>query len=472
MSQQKEAVAEFPHHILLLALPAQGHLNPALQFAKRLIRMRVEVTFATTVFARNKMSKATENLNGLHFATFTDCCDDEGYKHGKTDVQQYLSQFESHGSECLSDVVLKSEQQGRPVTALVYTILLSWAGNVAQEFNIPAAMLWIQSATILDCFYFYFNGYEDEIAQSCKVQDWSIQFPGGLPLLSAKDLPSFMVNPNDKYGLTIFKEQFEAIDAIKILVNTFDALEPESLKAIEKHTLIAVGPLVPSAFLDEKDPKDNSFGGDLFETSKDYMKWLNAKAESSVVYISFGSLLDLPKNQMEELAKGLLESGRPFLWVSRGVVVEGDQEEEKLSCLEELKKQGIIVPWCSQLEVLAHPSLGCFVTHCGWNSTLESIACEVPEVAFPQWTDQLTNAKLLQDSWKIGVRVRVEKDGIVKSDEVQRCIEMVMDSGETGEELRRNGKKWKELANEAMREGGSSHKNLKSFVDEIGKHIV
>ncbi|KAL5702824.1 hypothetical protein ACHQM5_027990 [Ranunculus cassubicifolius] len=129
----------------------------------------------------------------------------------------------------------------------------------------------------------------------------------------------------------------------------------------------------------------------------------------------------------------------------------------------------MIVPWCSQVEVLNHPATGCFVTHCGWNSTLETIATGVPVVAFPQWSDQGTNAKLIEDFWKIGVRVEPnEEDKIVKSEEIIRCLEEVMDA-ETGEELRSNAKKWKEAARAAMSEGGSSDRNLRTFLDEVSQ---
>ncbi|KAF3456676.1 hypothetical protein FNV43_RR01330 [Rhamnella rubrinervis] len=126
----------------------------------------------------------------------------------------------------------------------------------------------------------------------------------------------------------------------------------------------------------------------------------------------------------------------------------------------------MIVPWCSQVEVLSNPSLGCFVTHCGWNSTLESLVCGVPMVGFPQWSDQGTNAKLVEDFWKTGLRVKTNKDGIVERDEFRRCLEMVMGDGEKGEEMRLNAEKWKDLSREAANEGGSSDKNLKDFVDE------
>ncbi|PQQ18458.1 crocetin glucosyltransferase chloroplastic [Prunus yedoensis var. nudiflora] len=280
------------------------------------------------------------------------------------------------------------------------------------------------------------------------------------------------------FALPLFEEQFELLERETkpiILVNTFDALEPEALKAIDKYNLIGIGPLIPSAFLDGKDPSDKSFRGDHFQKSEDssYIEWLNSRPEGSVVYVSFGSISVLSKPQMEEIAKGLLDSGRPFLWVirekeeSNGQDKEAEKEEEKLSCREELEELGKIVPWCSQVEVLSSPSLGCFVTHCGWNSSLESLVSGVPVVAFPQWTDQGTNAKLIEDTWKIGVRVTPNDEGIVVGEELKRCLELVMGSGEIGEELRRNAKKWKGLAREAVSEGGSSDRNLKAFLDQI-----
>ncbi|KAL0382828.1 UNVERIFIED_CONTAM: UDP-glycosyltransferase 75C1 [Sesamum calycinum] len=464
-------------HVLLVTFPAQGHINPSLQFAKRLIDMGIEVTFATSVYARRRMEKtaARDLPKGLSFAAFSD-----GYDDGFTmsdDPNKYMTEIRSRGAKTLKDTALSAAEQGRPVTCLIYTLLLPWASEVAREVNIPSALLWIQPATVLDIYYYYFNGFADEIIASSNDPSWKLQLPGLPILLCERDLPSFTLpNCSERYSfaLTSFKEQLEVLDVEtkpKVLVNTFDSLESDALKAIDKYELIGVGPLIPSAFLDGKDPSDTSFGGDLFQKSDDYIEWLNSKPESSVVYVSFGSLLRLPKAQMEEIAKGLLDSSRPFLWVIRAnekANEEKKEEDERLSCMEELEKVGKIVPWCSQLEVLTHPSLGCFVTHCGWNSTLESISCGVPAVAFPHWTDQGTNAKLIEDAWRTGVRVRANEDGVVESGEIRRCIEEVMDGGGKSRELRENAEKWKGLAREAMEENGSSNKNLKAFFDEVG----
>ncbi|KAL0382829.1 UNVERIFIED_CONTAM: UDP-glycosyltransferase 75C1 [Sesamum calycinum] len=463
-------------HVLLVTFPAQGHINPSLQFAKRLIDMGIEVTFATSVYARRMEETAARDLpKGLSFAAFSDGHDD-GFTMSD-DIKTYMTEIRSRGAKILKDTALSAAEQGRPVTCVIYTLLLLWAAEVAREVNIPSVVLWIQPATVLDIYYYYFNGFADEIIASSNDPSWKLQLPGLPIMLSKRDLPSFTLpngSESSSFFLKSFKEQLEALDVEmkpKVLVNTFDSLESDALKAIDKYELIGVGPLIPSAFLDGKDPSDTSFGGDLFQKSDDYIEWLNSKPESSVVYVSFGSLLRLPKVQMEEITKGLLDSSRPFLWVipaNEKANEEKKEEDERLSCMEELEKVGIIVPWCSQLEVLTHPSLGCFVTHCGWNSTIESVSCGVPVVAFPHWTDQGTNAKLIEDVWRTGIRVRADEDGLVESSEIRRCIEEVMDGGEKSKELRENAEKWKGLAREAMEENGSSNKNLKALFYEVG----
>ncbi|KAL7081445.1 hypothetical protein ACP275_14G040700 [Erythranthe tilingii] len=287
------------------------------------------------------------------------------------------------------------------------------------------------------------------------------------------------------FALPTFTENFEILDREispppTVLINTFQSLESEVLTAITKYKLTAIGPLIPSAFLDGKDPTDTSFGGDLIKKppSQDYLQYLDSKPKSSVVYIAFGSYSELSKPQMAEIAKGLIKSGKPFLWVIRGA-----ESAEKLDGIfsgifpgggslmyrEELERQGKIVGWCTQVEVLSHPSVGCFFTHCGWNSTLESLVCGVPVVGFPQWTDQTTNAKLVEDFWRSGVRVSGGGGGgvVVEGDEIERCLGVVMGGGDRAAAMRGEAEKWRGLAKEAMEEDGSSNVNLKSFVDEL-----
>ncbi|KAJ4968097.1 hypothetical protein NE237_014798 [Protea cynaroides] len=374
-------------HFLVVTFPAQGHINPGLQFAKRLVATGARVTFATSASVHRRMSNTSIIPNDLTVAPF---CDDFDYIKTDDDIEHFLSELKHHGSQTLTDLVLDLANKASPVTCIVYTLLLPWVADLALKLFVPCCLLWIQPATVLDIYYYYFNGYADLMANRTDPS-YSVELPG-LPILTCRDIPSFFL-PSNTYAFVLkaFQEQLEKLEQetkVQVLVNTYDALEPQGLKAIEKFNLVAIGPLIPSAFLDGKDPSDKSFGADLFKGSKDYIDWLNSKPNSSVVYVSFGSIAMLPKKQMEAMANGLLQSRRPFLWVIRRSENGTENEENKiLDQLEELNEQGLIVPWCSQVEVLSHASVGCFVTHCGWNSTLESVATGVPVVAFPQWTD-------------------------------------------------------------------------------------
>lgn len=119
---------------------------------------------------------------------------------------------------------------------------------------------------------------------------------------------------------------------------------------------------------------------------------------------------------------------------------------------------------------MSHDSIGCFLTHCGLNSVLEAISLGVPLVAVPQWTDQPTNAKFVEDAWGIGLRARPNKSGTVERGELGLCIEEVME-GEKGEVIRENTKKWKNLARAAVDEGGSSDKNIDEFVATLSSSL-
>ncbi|KAL7201240.1 hypothetical protein ACSBR1_033031 [Camellia fascicularis] len=228
--------------------------------------------------------------------------------------------------------------------------------------------------------------------------------------------------------------------------------------------LRTIGPTIPSMFLDKRLQDDTEYGLSIFKPNTGTcMNWLEERPNGSVVYVSFGSLAELGVDQMEELAWGLGDSNYHFLWVV------GSKEEAKLpkDFVRETSEKGLVVSWCPQLQVLAHKAVGCFVTHCGWNSTLEALSLGVPMVAMPQWTDQSTNAKYVMDVWRMGLRVRCNDKGIVRREEIEHCVREVME-GERGKEMKRNAIKWSELAKEAVGEGGSSDRNIHEIVAKLG----
>ncbi|KAA8548349.1 hypothetical protein F0562_000033 [Nyssa sinensis] len=297
------------HHFLLVSFAAQGHINPTLQLAKRLAHNGARVTFATTVRGLRSLANTLPTLDGLSYASFSDGNDD-GTRQTR-DLDHLMADFKCMGSKSLAEMLVTFSNEGRPVTFLIYNILLPWAADVARDMHVPSAFLFSQSATTFAVFHRFFNGHDglyDGIITNINPSI-SIKLPG-LPLLTCNDLPSFLF-PNNSHSSAIVPIMQEHMQTLEkdpnpcVLVNTFDALEEDSIRAIADKKVITIGPLIPSAFYDGDDPSDTSFGCDLFDGSKDYLQWLDSKPKGSVVYVSFGSLAVLQKRQMEEISKGL-----------------------------------------------------------------------------------------------------------------------------------------------------------------------
>ncbi|OMO72427.1 UDP-glucuronosyl/UDP-glucosyltransferase [Corchorus olitorius] len=225
-----------------------------------------------------------------------------------------------------------------------------------------------------------------------------------------------------------------------------------------------IGPTIPSIYLDKRLENNKDYGISLFKPdTSTCMNWLNSKPNiGSVVYVSFGSLAVLGAELMAEIAWGLKASNCHFLWIVR------ESEESKLpnNFKEEIREKGLILNWCPQMEVLAHEGLGCFVTHCGYNSVLEALSLGVPMLAMPQWLDQATNAKQVEDVWGIGIRVVADEKSIVGKEVIKQGIKELIE-GKRGKEIKKNAMKWKKLAIETVDEGGSSDKNIDEFVSKL-----
>lgn len=227
--------------------------------------------------------------------------------------------------------------------------------------------------------------------------------------------------------------------------------------------ILTTGPTVPSVYLDNRIESDKDYDINLFQSESSIINWLDNKRSGSVVYIAFGSMADLPRSQIEEIAWGLRNTGFDILWVIRA-----SDKEEKVpkECVEAMGDKALLVEWSPQLEVLSNKAVGCFVTHCGWNSTTEALSLGVPMVVMPLWTDQTMNAKLVQDVWGTGVRVRVGANGLVWREEIENCVREVMER-EKGKEMKMNASKWRDLAKEAVSEGGTSDINIDTFISKL-----
>ncbi|XP_025815109.1 cyanidin 3-O-rutinoside 5-O-glucosyltransferase-like [Panicum hallii] len=472
-------------HFLVVTYPAQGHINPARHLARRLLRATgARVTISTAVSAFRKMFPGDEegaaaageghrDAAGVWYVPYSDGYD-AGFDRDVHDPTHYMSQVKVVGSRTLGAVLERLRAAGRPVTLVVYTLLLSWVADVARGHGVPVALYWIQPATVLAAYLHFFrgtDGVDRAIAAAGGDPMATVRVPG-LPPLRIRDLPSFITNTSedDPYAFVadMFRELVDMLgrdDSPSVLANTFDAMEPEAVASLREHgvDIVPVGPVL--SFLDEA-PAPGSVAkngsNDLFrQDGTGYLEWLDAQAPGSVVYISFGSLSMMSKRQIEEVARGMSESGRPFLWVLRkdNRMSEGAGDAASLG-----GERGMVVEWCDQVRVLSHPAVGCFVTHCGWNSTLESVACGVPAVGVPQWTDQGTNAWLVE---RLGTGVRAavsDKDGVLEAGELRRCLGFA-----TSEMVRAKATVWREKARAAAAEGGSSERNLRAFV---GKQLA
>jgi UDP-glucosyltransferase BX8/BX9 len=194
---------------------------------------------------------------------------------------------------------------------------------------------------------------------------------------------------------------------------------------------------------------------------------VDAQQPSSVVYASLGSLRQIGIHELIELGWGLVNSRRPFLWVLRPNLVRGSETTELLrgELQEEIRKNGRVVSWAPQQDVLKHPAIGAFLTHCGWNSTLESVAEGVPMICRPLGGDQMGNARYVCYQWKVGVML-AEAESPVRRGDVQVAVERVLGQQE-GQEIRKRMRDLKNAAAQCTSKGGSTDVTLQRLVNFI-----
>jgi hypothetical protein len=259
------------------------------------------------------------------------------------------------------------------------------------------------------------------------------------------------------------------IKSSTIIINTFEALEDEALKALraKNPNIYSIGPL---QMIGRHFPEiENGFkvsGSSLWKNDSECIKWLNKWKPCSVLYINYGCITVMTDYLMKEFAWGLANSKLKFLWILRPDVVIGEENLHlPQEFLDEVKDRGYITSWCFQEQVLAHPSIGGFLTHCGWNSTLEAISSGVPTICWPFFAEQQTNCRYLCNVWKIGMEINHD----VKRDEITKLVMEIME-GEKGKEMREKCLELKKKAIDATDLGGSSYNNFHSLIKEVLHH--
>ncbi|EXB38440.1 UDP-glycosyltransferase 85A1 [Morus notabilis] len=446
-------------HAVLIPFPAQGHVNPFMQLAKLLHSRGFHITFVNTEFNHRRLirSKGPDFGNGLLDFSFETIPD--GLPSSDRDATQDVpSLFESTRKNCIGPfkellLRLNSCSQVPPVRCIISDGIMSFGIKVAEDLGIPQVSFWPAST--------YGNFMHDG------TLDTQIDWIPGMKNIQLKNLPSFMRTQSLDDILFDFPkvETQNCLKSSAIILNTFNEFEHDVLEALAAKyipNIFTVGPLpLLSRHVPEKHPL-KSLSTSLWKEDPACLEWLDKRDPNSVVYVNYGSVTTMTEESLKEFAWGLAKSKHHFLWIVRpDVVVGSDSATLPEEFFEEIKERGLIAKWCPQQQVLAHSSVAAFLTHCGWNSTLETVCAGVPVICWPFFGDQQTNCHFACTAWGIGVEVNND----VKSDEVAAIVKKMME-GDKGEKLREKVQEWKKKSVQATDIGGSSYSDFDKLIKQ------
>ncbi|KAL2335383.1 hypothetical protein Fmac_016596 [Flemingia macrophylla] len=470
--------AERKPHAVLLPFPIQGHINPLFKLAKLLHLRGFHITFVHTEYNHKRLlkSRGPNALNGLsdfHFETIPDglpTTDDDA------DVTQDVGLLCKAVRENLltpfCDLLARLNRSATPVTCLVSDLIMTFAIEAAQELSLPFVLFSTSgSGFLLSILHFgtlFDKGLiplKDESYLTNGYLDTKVDCIPGMKNFRLKDLPAFIriTDPNNFMVEFLIEVADNVHRASAILLNTFDELESDALNALSSMfpSVYAVGPVTSLLHQSPPSPLD-SLGSNLWKEDAECLEWLESKEAKSVVYVNFGSIAVMSPEKILELAWGLANSKRPFLWIIRPDLVIGGSEILSPEFVNEISDRGLIASWSPQEEVLNHPSIGAFLTHCGWNSTVESICAGVPLLCWPFYADQPTNCRYICSELGIGIEI----DTNVKRKEVEKVVnELIV--GEKGKEMRQKAMELKKKAENNTRLGGGSYVNLEKVIGEV-----
>ncbi|XP_074587216.1 UDP-glycosyltransferase 13-like [Curcuma longa] len=355
---------------------------------------------------------------------------------------------------------LAAHRRENDVRAVVLDFLCTVALDVVvAELDIPAYFFIATGASALASML-YFPSLELTDPGLGELADTPFHFPG-LPPIPASDMPREVMDPaSESCECFVNKIAPRLPDGDAFLINSFELLEAEAVKALREGACLP-GRRMPKIYCIGPLITEGSRGKD--ETKAECMAWLDAQPRDSVVFLCFGSMGSFSVEQLKQIAVGLERSGQRFLWVV-GIPKDPPTATSELDLdvllpegfLERTKQRGMVAKsWAPQVEVLNHGSVGCFVSHCGWNSTLEAISAGVAIVAWPLYAEQRMNKVFLVEQMKLAVVMEGYDREMVEADEVEAKVRWVMES-EGGRELRRRAAAAKEMAAEAWSERGSS----------------
>ncbi|KAL3754032.1 hypothetical protein ACJRO7_001298 [Eucalyptus globulus] len=478
-------------HFLLFPLMAQGHLIPMIDVAHLLAQRGLIVTLIMTpgfaarfkpVLDRSLSSGLQIHLVELELP-YEAAGIPEDYRHHLVDTlpspDLIFKMF--NAIEMLQPQVeqLFHDLNPRP-SCIISDMCVCYTLDIARKFNVPRVVFYCTSCLCLLCLHCFksLKNDSDEV-DITKSSGGKFVLPGLPDRLeyTKGQLPTVSAHP----GLAGFFEKCTGAELASygVVVNSFEELEPayaEEYKKVRGYKRVwCIGPV----YLCKKDHLDLAQrGNEAAVDSKNCLEWLDKQEPSSVVYACLGTLCNLTPPKLKELALGLEDSKRPFVWVIRGSQL---QELERWISEDKYEKRiegrGFLVRgWAPQALILSHRSIGGFLTHGGWNSTLEGISAGVPLLVWPMFGDQFCNERLVVDVAGAGVGLGVEDlagsgagEAVVRvtKEDVKQGVEELMGDGNEGRERRGRVKELAEKAKKAMGVGGSSSQNLACLVQEI-----
>ncbi|XP_065855981.1 UDP-glycosyltransferase 708G1-like [Euphorbia lathyris] len=440
-------------HIAVVPSAGMGHLIPFLRLASLLSSHNLKVTIITP----NPTVSLSESQTLLHFFTSFPQITQMPFHllpshptptNSKDPFFYHMERI--HQSSHLLLSLLPSLSP--PLSALITDVTLtSSLLPITQSLNLPNYILFTSSAQMLTLCLHY-HSIMDSIA-STDDESLQISIPRSL-------IPPQLLGKTEDFFKTSFAENGKQMTlSTGILVNTFQSIELSTLNKLNTGgviaklpPVIAIGPLVP--LIDEKKSQE--------------LTWLGRQPAGSVVYVSFGSRTAMSREQLRELGEGLVRSGSRFLWVVKDKKVDTEDEQglDEIigsGLMEKMKENGMVLKnWANQEEILGHESIGCFMSHCGWNSVTEAIWNGVRVLAWPQHGDQKMNADIVD---KIGLGIWPKKWGwggemVVNGTEIAESIKEIMGN----EVLRVGALHIQEEAKRAVELGGSSDKELRDLI--------
>ncbi|XP_008777481.1 UDP-glycosyltransferase 88F3-like [Phoenix dactylifera] len=455
--------------VVLYPAMGMGHLTPMVELAKLFLRdgLAVTVLVVDPPFKQGSSAPFIAATSAAHPSLFfhqvpAASLQPESSPSSNPVTPMSLMLDTLREATAQLHLLIKSLSESSTVRALVVDFFCTDALEVATALGLPCYLFFPSAATSL-AVELYLPTLHSTTSTSFKdLGDAPVHFPGLHPI-PASDMPGPLQDRNDDgyKALLVHLQRFPRFDGI--LVNSFESLEPRAVKALKDGICLPDRPMPPTYCI-----------GPLIAEGKPSEKhecitWLDSQPKASVVFLCFGSMGSFPAEQLKETATGLERSGQRFLWVVRaprngdqtakfpGPRLEPDLEAIlPVGFLERTKDRGLVVKsWAPQVEVLAHEAVGAFVTHCGWNSTLEGVCAGVPLIGWPLYAEQRMNKVMLVQDIGLAVAVEGYDRELVGAEEVEAKVRWVMES-EGGNKLRKRAAVMAEKAKEAWKDGGSS----------------